>query len=235
MAYTLMSAPDSAGLVVRMLLEEFELPYDDVVVDRSRGGQRDPAFLALNPQGLLPVLIDPDQDEPVFETAAILLHLTDRHRLPGWLTGRSRGHFLKWLFFLSNTLHADLRIAFYAHRYIATGHDPAPVLAAAQARILDHLALVDRELARSGAPFFGGRDPDARDFYAGTCVRWSQLYPRDRGIPVTALGGFSSLLGMVLALQDRPAVLVACASDAIQPPVILAPAMPAIDPARVIG
>ncbi len=59
-----------------MLLEELDLSYGEIIVDRSRGGQRDPAFLALNPQGLLPVLIDPDQAEPLFETAAILLHLT---------------------------------------------------------------------------------------------------------------------------------------------------------------
>jgi glutathione S-transferase len=150
-------------------------------------------------------------------------------------TGRSRGHFLKWLFFLSNTLHADLRIAFYARRYIEPGHDPAPVLSAAQARVLDHLALVDAELARSGGPFFGGCEPDARDLYVGTCVRWSQLYPRGGGITTAKLGGLTSLIRMASALQDRSAVLTACACDAIGPPVMLNPAMPTIDPGRVLG
>jgi glutathione S-transferase len=34
----------------------------------------------LQSQGLLPVLVDSEQDEPLFETAAILSHLADTHR-----------------------------------------------------------------------------------------------------------------------------------------------------------
>lgn len=79
MAYTLFYSPDSANIIVRMALEEIGADYEALVVDRRANAQRSPAFLKFNPQGLLPVLVDPGQDEPLFETAAILLHLADQH------------------------------------------------------------------------------------------------------------------------------------------------------------
>ena len=117
MAYTLFYSPDSANIVVRMALEEMGAAYQALEVDRRENAQRSEAFLKFNPQGLLPVLVDPAQDEPVFETAAILLHLADQHSTLKPLDPRARGRLLKWLFFLSNTLHADLRMAFYTERY----------------------------------------------------------------------------------------------------------------------
>ncbi|OYU73441.1 MAG: glutathione S-transferase, partial [Alphaproteobacteria bacterium PA3] len=103
MSYTLYYAPDNANLAVRIALEEMGAAYTHVLVDRSTYAQRSPDYLKLNPQGLLPVLIDPAQDEPLFETGAILWHLADRHRalIPDSIA--ARGLCLKWLFYISNT------------------------------------------------------------------------------------------------------------------------------------
>ncbi|MCB1329029.1 MAG: glutathione S-transferase N-terminal domain-containing protein, partial [Maritimibacter sp.] len=66
-------APDNASLIIRIALEELGLPYETRLVDRQAEAQKSPAYLALNPQGLIPVLETPEG--PIFETAAILLWL----------------------------------------------------------------------------------------------------------------------------------------------------------------
>ena len=131
MSYVLYYNPDSANLVIRMVLEEMALPYEDRMVSRIRTDRNDD-FFRLNPRGLLPVLIDEQQDVALFETAAILLYLADKHRqlAPGMTDGRARGTFLKWLFMLSNTLHADLRFRFYSERFVTSEGKTAPLLLA---------------------------------------------------------------------------------------------------------
>ena len=79
MTYKIYYSPDSANLVIRMVLEEMGLPYQSEEVQRKRVS-RDDSFFRLNPRGLLPVLIDVKEDDAVFETAAILLYLADAAR-----------------------------------------------------------------------------------------------------------------------------------------------------------
>ena len=96
-----------------------------------------------------------DGDLVLFETGAILLHLADRAgRLgpegPDAGEPQARAAFLKWLFYLSNTIHAELRAAFYAPRYV-TGEATAPALRAGlSARFLQHMDLVAGELGTTG-------------------------------------------------------------------------------------
>ena len=51
-------SPDSANLVVRIALEEYGLLYEGIRLDRSKSAHKAPAYLAMNPQGLIPVLED---------------------------------------------------------------------------------------------------------------------------------------------------------------------------------
>ena len=120
--YRLHYAPDNASLIVRLALEEMRLPYQAVLVDRRVAAQKSADYLALNPHGRIPVLDTPDG--AIFETGAILLWLADRHRTQACAMmpppdHPDRGHALKWLFFLSNTLHAELRMLFYPALYVA--------------------------------------------------------------------------------------------------------------------
>lgn len=236
MTFTLHYSPDSANLVVRIALEEFGLPYVDQLVDRSRSEQRQAAYRALNPQGLLPVLIDPDQDEPLFETGAILLHLTDhRNRLAGHDDRKTRGRLLKWLFFLSNTVHADLRALFYTPRYTA---DPAIIPALRQGlltRIDQHFALLDGELARRDDPFLLGKEPSVCDLYAAVCARWVQLYPEGATLEPDRIRRHGRLAEMLERLQAMPSVMRACAREHIGGPAFIAPRLPALDRAAVTG
>ena len=52
------------------MLEECEAPYELVAVDLMAGAQREPAYLALNPTGRVPTLVD--DDFTLWESNAIL-------------------------------------------------------------------------------------------------------------------------------------------------------------------
>ena len=85
---------------VALFLEEAALPYEMVPVDTRRGDQHAPAFLAINPNGKTPALVD--GDAIVFDSNAILLYLAEKTGLflPA-NTPLARGEMLSWLMFVA--------------------------------------------------------------------------------------------------------------------------------------
>jgi glutathione S-transferase len=82
---------------VRLLLCQLGLPYERVAVDILKGETRTPAFLALNPNGRIPVLVL-DDGTPLAESNAILFHLAEGTALlPADRLARAR--VLQWMFF----------------------------------------------------------------------------------------------------------------------------------------
>ena len=61
---------------VALMLEELGLPYELVAVDTRKGDQLEPAFLALNPNGRVPVIVD--GETMIFDSNAILLYLGEK-------------------------------------------------------------------------------------------------------------------------------------------------------------
>ncbi len=78
----LYSLPTPNGVKVSILLEELGLPYEAHLVDIMKDESKDPAFVALNPNGKIPALIDPDgpggQPIGLFESGAMLLYLAEK-------------------------------------------------------------------------------------------------------------------------------------------------------------
>lgn len=225
-------SPDSANLVVRIALMRLGLAFEPVRVDRAANGLRSPAYLALNPQGLLPVL--EDGDAVWFETGAILLHLAERTGRLGPRAGdpAHRAAFLRWLFYLSNTVHADLRVAFYSHRYVPAEAAPA-LRAGLRTRVGAHLDLLEREIARTGA--LTGPEPTLVDDYLGVCVRWSQNYPA-AGPLFEGLGARPALTGLLSRLEVDAPVIAACRSEFIEDArPYTAPERPALPAGSVTG
>jgi len=218
--YRLHYAPDNASLVIRLVLEDLDVPYETVLLDRRARAQKSPAYLALNPNGLIPVLETPDG--AIFETGAILLWLADRHGGAPAPDDALRGDFLKWLFFLSGTLHPTLRMTFYPDQY--TGEDAAAqgrLRAAMQARFDDCLDIID---ARA-VPFFGADHATLLDPYLACLMRWRALYPQG------AVGDFRAdrwprLLPMLERLDRSDAAKAAIAAEGLGPRPFSAPGYP---------
>lgn len=87
------------GFKATIALEELGLPYQLHPVSIDAGAHRQPAFLALNPHGRIPVLVDDDTGIVLFESAAILLYLAEKtgQLLPADPQGRWEA--IKWLQF----------------------------------------------------------------------------------------------------------------------------------------
>ena len=80
------------GHKVSIALEEMQLPYELHVLDFSKGEQKQPNYLTINPNGKIPAIVDHDADDfAVFESGAILLYLAEKtgQFMPKDIKGRS--------------------------------------------------------------------------------------------------------------------------------------------------
>jgi len=91
------------GRKVSIMLEECGLPYNVHKVDIGKGEQFTPEFVALNPNGKIPAIVDPDgpDGKPIslFESGAILVYLAGKtgRFLPDSVRGKYEA--LQWLMF----------------------------------------------------------------------------------------------------------------------------------------
>lgn len=209
--------PSTAAMVPHIVLEEIGVPYERVLVDRTRNAHKTPAYLHLNPNGLIPVLIDGDL--VLYETAAIALHLCDTYpqaRLAPELGSAARAHFYKWLVWLTNTLQATLIVYFYPERWVHEGNtaSAAELKVNAQAKIGGMLHQLDSELARHGGPWFLGEDYTALDAYVLTLCRWTRHFSSGRARDRAHLGPY------LQRMLQRPAVQRVLAAEELSPPYV---------------
>jgi GST-like protein len=96
----LYTAATPNGWKVSIALEELGLAYAVKELDLAAGDQKAPAYLAINPNGRIPAIVDRSEgDFPVFESGAILIYLAEKcgRLLPAG--GRARSVALQWLMF----------------------------------------------------------------------------------------------------------------------------------------
>lgn len=207
--FELHHCPSSAAMAPHLLLEELGVPFTLTPVDPAQKAHKTPAYLALNPNGLIPVLVDRRHggELVLYETAAICLHLVDTHpqaALAPPLGSAARAHFYKWLVWLTNTLQATLIVYFYPERWADDAAAIAQVQAHAQARVAPLLDQIDAELARHGGPWLLGAHFSAVDAYAFMLCRWTRRFDR----PARSLPALASYLERCLARPAFPAVMV---------------------------
>lgn len=156
------------------MLEELGVQFRLELVDRTENAHKRPEYLKLNPNGRIPVLLDGDL--VLYETAAICLHLLDRHPQAGLaplLGSPERAHFYKWLVYLTNTVQAELITYFYPERWTDDLGAAAQVKAHAETRVGEMLDLIEAELAQRGPYLLGGRYT-ALDPYLLMLCRWTR-------------------------------------------------------------
>ena len=198
--------PGNASFTPHVLLHEIGAPFELKLVDRTQAAHKQPQYLKLNPNGLIPVLVDGDL--VLYETAALCLHLADTHpdaSLAPTLGTPERALFYQWLMWLTNTLQATLITYFYPERLVNEGDTAAAaqVQAHAQAKVGAMLRLLDAQLASHGGPWLLGGPYSAVDPYAFMLCRWTRGFEGDSARPARDYPHIAPYLQRVLA---RPSV-----------------------------
>ena len=122
----LYTAATPNGHKVSIALEEMGLSYELRPVDLVRLEQKTPDFLALNPNGRIPVIVDRDADNfAVFESGAILVYLAEKtgRFMPSDLRGRSL--VVQWLMFQMGGVGPMMGQANVFFRYLPERIPPA--------------------------------------------------------------------------------------------------------------
>jgi GST-like protein len=140
--------PTPNGHKVSCTLEALELPYNTHVVDISKGAQNAPDYLAINPNGRIPAIVDRDNDNfSVFESGAIMLYLAEKagKLLPSDVKGRSLVN--QWLMFQMSGVGPMMGQANVFHRYFP--EKIQPVIDRYQNEVRRLFQVLDTRLAQS--------------------------------------------------------------------------------------
>jgi glutathione S-transferase len=208
--------PGNASMTPHMMLEELGMPFELKYVDRTASAHKTPGYLKLNPNGLIPVLVE--DDLVLYETAAILLHLADTHpqaELAPAVGTAERAKFYMWLAWMTNTLQASLIVYFYPERWVdeGNGEGAAQVKAHAEGKVGGLLEQLDAQFASHGRKWFLGDRFSALDPFAFMLCRWTRGFAR----PARSLPRLGPFLQRMLA---RPAVQRVIASEKLAPPYV---------------
>src|SRR5271155_717130 len=107
-------------------LEELQIPYTVHPIDIMKSEQKTPEFLALNPNGPTPAIVDREADNfAVFESGAIMIYLAEKagRLLPTEFKARSR--VIQWLMFQMGGIGPMQGQANVFHRYWHEKYQPA--------------------------------------------------------------------------------------------------------------
>lgn len=199
--YVLHYFPDTASLVLRMVLLELGVPHECRLIDRENGALDSPAYRAMQPLGKIPAMETPDG--PMFETAAMLLYLADRH--PGLVPrpeSPDRAAFLKWFFFTSTNVHPTLLDLFYPDR--VAGEDAvAEVQTRARAKMLNFLTILN-DACKDSPAWLPADRPSLLGYYLGMLIHWLGSYDADHPSHFMA-HHFPALHRVMAALETRDA------------------------------
>lgn len=206
--------PGNASMAPHILLIEAGAAFELKRVDKEHDEHKSAAYLKLNPNGLIPLLVDGDL--VMYESAAICLHLADTHpaaKLAPALGTSERAQLYKWLMWMTNTLQSTLLAYFYPERWVNEGNadGAAQVKAHAEAKIGGLLDQLDAQVARSGGPWLLGQQYSVADAYAFMLCRWTRGLSR----PARSLANLGPYLQHML---ERPAVQQVIATEQLAQP-----------------
>lgn len=139
-------------------LEEAGVPYELTVVDILQGAQKSPGFVAVNPMGKLPTLVD--DGVVVTEAAAICLYLADRYapQLAPAPASPERGTYLRWSFFAPSVIEPAVmaKVSGWEVKEVSAGWGShAAMLAAAESAIARGPFLLGERFSMADVVFGG--------------------------------------------------------------------------------
>ena len=190
----LYTAPTPNGHKASVTLEELELPYEAHAVNLGKNEQKEEWFLALNPNGRIPVIVDRDAgDLAVFETGAIMIYLAEKtgRLLPS--SGPDRARAIEWLMFQMGGIGPMMGQANVFFRYFPEKLQPAIDRYQNESRRL--FEVLDRRLGESEWLADEYSIADIANWCWVRTYRWSGV----------SVDGLPNLRRWLDAMKERPA------------------------------
>lgn len=182
--------PQSRAAMTHWLLEELGIDYDVQPVAYEDGSMRSPEFLAINPMGKIPAIVD--GDTIVTETTAIAIYLADKYKSPNDLApaidDKRRGEYLRWVAFQSASIDPAMMQA--------NTKVEIPRRAAGWGSVELVMDVLDARLSKA-EPYLLGEWFTAADVLIGGALSWATQFGMFEMRP-----GFETYLK---AIQARPA------------------------------
>ena len=115
----LYTAATPNGWKASVALEEMGLEYTAHAVNLMKGEQKTPEFLAMNPNGRIPVIVDREADgHIVFESGAIMIYLAEKSGMFLPSDAKRKSQVLQWVMFQMGGIGPMMGQANVFHRYL---------------------------------------------------------------------------------------------------------------------
>lgn len=200
MSLTFFYAPMSSASVAHWAIEELGVPVEKVKIDLAAGDQQKPSFLALNPNGKVPLLVV--DGTPIFETIAIIAYLGETYGVDKGLypaAGVKRAEAMKWMTWMQ--VSVGEAVSRFRHATCEPfgkelHHEPSAKRGKADAEAL--LGILDAELAKSKRPYLLGDTFTLADLHVAAWTGWLGMIGFD-------LGKFPAVEAFTKRCSSRPA------------------------------
>lgn len=167
----------SRASIVHWYLEEIKVPYEFVKLDMQAGEHLKPEYLAINPVGKVPAIVD--GDFKLWESGAILLYLADKYSKTS-LSPEERAVFYQWVLFANATL------------------GPGIFVEASREREMPRLLTPLNEIF-SKQPFLLGDEFTVADVAVGSILSYIPIMLK------LDLSSYPAVLNYIKQLSERPA------------------------------
>lgn len=177
MSTTFYYSPMSSAVIAHWAIDELGVPVEKVKLDLSKQDQKKPEFLALNPNGKVPLLVV--EGTPIFETLAIMSYLgetfgVDKGMWPA--TGVKRAEAMKWMAWTQVTVGEALsRYAHAGHERFPKECHHEPSRDKAKADVEHLLGILEAELVKSKRPYLLGDTFTLADLHVAGWTGYLQM------------------------------------------------------------
>lgn len=195
-ALILFYVPATRATRPRWMLEELGIPHELHRLDPKKGENQTPEYLALNPSGKVPSLVD--GEVKIFESAAIVMYLADKYPEKGFAPApgaASRALYNQWMSYAITTLEQPA--AEYGHHTSLRNEGLRLPALADEAKKNFARAVLPAEQQLGKTPFILGDSFSAADIMLGGTLAWARSLKLLEGCPNT--------LAYVARLVERPA------------------------------
>jgi glutathione S-transferase len=189
--------PNTRSERVLWMFRELGVEPEIKVIDLHKGESRQPEYLAINPNGFVPTLVD--GDTTLVESAAIVLYLADKYpdkRLAPPVGTAARGLYYQYVSYAVAALDPACELVAYHTKILPEAHRVPGAAEYGRRRF----ARVGKACAKmlGERPYVLGADFSAADILVGSSLAWADRYGMLAELP--------SLSAYVARLQARPAL-----------------------------